>query len=166
VTTTNPKKSKVTLSYPGAMLNIMVKVSKGQRFARWSTHIPWLTLIINFFMQAWFYTMLSQNTLTSQYFCFSCCRIILRMISIKNLWTEKVYDMTLEARIPSFSRYLFNFIYIKWNLYDTLCGTYYTNLEIIEEIFKLNNFRMRLNMIGGIRTSQGLKLTRILCKKL
>ena len=27
MTTTNPKKSKVAVSYPGAMLNIMVKVS-------------------------------------------------------------------------------------------------------------------------------------------
>ena len=32
VKTTNPKKPKVTVSYPGAMLNIMVKVRR-QRFA-------------------------------------------------------------------------------------------------------------------------------------
>jgi hypothetical protein len=32
VTTTHPKKSKVTISYPGAMLNIMVKVSGDKRY--------------------------------------------------------------------------------------------------------------------------------------
>ena len=33
VKTTNPKKSKVTISYPGAMLNIMVKVNRLMLFS-------------------------------------------------------------------------------------------------------------------------------------
>jgi hypothetical protein len=46
-------------------------------------------------------------------FVYFCCRIILRMINIKNWWTEKIYGTPSEARIPSFLRYIQSVAFLK-----------------------------------------------------
>ena len=126
ITTTNPKKSRITISYPGAMLNIMVKVfecTAHRLFPGVSYFLYYCMCLRQFYLCngrsiiCLICTVLTSSVNWILVMSFLINRTATQMTSIMNLQTLKTWHMIFGVRTQSFLRWVFLVFCILFNLY-------------------------------------------------